>query len=92
VTLDLIRVDNESRCPSDVTCIWAGDATVVFTARIPGGPPALLAQQFVHTNVEPRSVDIAGYNIRLDSLKPYSVSGRTVEQKDYVAYLTVTRK
>lgn len=91
VGVTLIRVENDSRCASDVTCVWAGDATAVITVRTPGGPAATLAQQFVHTTVDPRYVDVSGYRVHLDSLKPTPVSTHPIDQKDYVAYVTVTK-
>lgn len=89
-TLTLIRVDNDSRCPVQVACFSAGDATVVFTAgpNIPGIGQTL-AMQFVHTNAEPRSVVLSGYLFSLDSLAPRPVAGQTIAQSDYVAYFTV---
>jgi hypothetical protein len=92
VRVSLIRVENESRCPSTVTCVWQGDATAVITVQVGSsdGVSGLLAQQFVHTSVEPRSVVVSGYRVRLDSLTPYP-TGQPIEQKDYRGYFTVTR-
>ncbi len=36
-TLRYERVVNDSRCPPDVQCVWAGDAEVSFTWRSSGG-------------------------------------------------------
>jgi len=88
--LSLIRVDNDSRCPTDVTCASAGDATVVFTA-VPPGPNGIgtAAMQFLHTNTEPRSLVLSGYRITLDSLSPRPVSTHVIAQGEYRAYMSV---
>ena len=92
VRVSLIRVENDSRCASNVVCVWQGDATAVITVQVGNnsGVSGSLAQQFVHTSIEPRSIDVSGYRVRLDSLKPYP-GGQPIEQKDYVAFFTVSR-
>ena len=87
--LTLIRVDNDSRCPTDVLCVSAGDATVVFTAVPPGPLGIAAALQFVHTNAEPRSLVLSGYRITLDSLLPRRISTHVIAQSEYVAYMSV---
>lgn len=85
----LIRVDNDSRCPTDVQCVSAGDATVVFTAVPPGPLGITAAQQFLHTNAEPRSLVLSGYRITLDSLLPRPITTHVIAQSEYIAYLSV---
>ena len=87
----LYRVDNDSRCPVDVTCVSAGNAVVVFGLSTTSCPTCLPAQQFVNTTAEPRSVEVGGYRVRLDSLLPAAHSGQVIAQRDYVAYVTVSR-
>jgi hypothetical protein len=87
----LYRVDNDSRCPTDVTCVSAGNATVVFSLIDTSCRACLPVQQFVNTTVEPRSVTVAGYQVRLDSLLPAPKSTRVIAQSDYVAYFNVSR-
>jgi hypothetical protein len=91
VAVQFIRVDNDSRCATDVTCISAGNATVVFTATFADGPPVTTAQQFINTTTEPKSVTINGYTFKLVSLMPAPVSTHVIEQSEYVAYISVSR-
>lgn len=88
----MIDVENDSRCPSDVQCVSAGNAVVAFTLRLPGMPPGsgTAAKQVLNTTVEPRSMDVPGYRIRLDSLTPYPVSTHVIAQDEYTAFFTVT--
>ena len=87
----MYRVDNDSRCPSNAVCVWAGNATVVFGIRMASCPTCLPAQQFVNTLTDPRSITVAGYRFTLDSLSPAPLAGQPIDQKDYTAFLTVTR-
>ena len=52
VRLTFERVSEDSRCPTDVTCIWEGDAVVVLKVKV----EAEEATREVHTQGgEPRS-------------------------------------
>ena len=35
--LRFLRVVNDSRCPKDVQCVWAGEVTIEFEVRSPSG-------------------------------------------------------
>jgi len=83
------RVDGDSRCPSDVTCVWSGDATVVLDVTV---ARAAWTAAPVHTHVEPRAADYRDYRITLVELSPYPVSTRPIAPGDYIAMLEVTRR
>ena len=64
--LRYVRVANDSRCPPDVQCVWAGDAIVAFEWSPAGGR----AQGFeLHTGLEPRSHAIGVRQLVLKSLE-----------------------
>ncbi len=64
--LRYVRLINDSRCPPDVQCVWAGDAVVAFEWSPPGGP----AQPFeLHTGKEPRSHVVGSRKVALKSLE-----------------------
>lgn len=63
--LRYLRVVNDSRCPPNVQCVWAGDAVVAFEWTPASGP----AQPFeLHTGKEPRSHAAGGRTIALKTL------------------------
>lgn len=64
--LTYVRVRNDSRCPSDVQCIWAGDATIELTARPQAGTTQTIE---LHTGIEPRSQAIGAGTLTLQSLQ-----------------------
>ena len=78
---------NDSRCPMEVVCFWAGD----------GGVGLILSngndQQhtFLHTALYPREINYAGYRIIMKSLNPYPVSTQVINKEDYNIELIVKR-
>jgi hypothetical protein len=82
------RVTADSRCPLDVLCVTAGDATVVLSASRDGGVPVPLE---LHTMTPGGSqVSYANHTIQLMALQPYPRSDRQPRSVDYVATLAVT--
>ena len=77
-------VTNDSRCPSDVQCVWAGNAVAGFDLSGAGQSDASL-----NTTLDPKSVSYAGYTIALAGLKPTPKSGSTIPALEYVATLRV---
>ena len=82
------RVLNDSRCPSDVQCVTAGDATVVVTAAS-GGGTALRYE--LHTDDGAREAVHREFRIRLIDLKPTPTSTRPTRPNEYVLTLRVSR-
>jgi hypothetical protein len=79
-------VASDSRCPSDVTCVWAGDAALRIRAtegRAEWMPFDL------HTNEDPRSATIGGHTITVVGLTPEPVSDRTIANERYRVTLRV---
>ena len=89
VTILLREIKNDSRCPTDVQCVWAGNATAVVGLSGPGetGREAML-----NSAVEPRSAVVSGYIVRLTRLKPDPRSGTTIRPADYVATIEAARQ
>ncbi|HUQ80503.1 MAG TPA: hypothetical protein VM076_05190, partial [Gemmatimonadaceae bacterium] len=80
-------VEGDSRCAIDVVCVWAGDAEIAL--KIEQGSQSAVAA--LHTTLEPRKTEWAGYTISFVSIAPSRNSATTVDPKDYRAQLVVTR-
>lgn len=65
-TLHYVRVTNDSRCPPDRQCVWAGDAEVVFEWSTDGATPETFS---LHTGRGDRSKALAGQTLTLVSLE-----------------------
>ena len=88
LTVHFDVVVSDSRCPSNVTCVWAGDAEVQVTISKPGFAPLTTV---LHTNLTPQSVAYNGYTVTLNDLAPYPVSTSPINPSSYVATFTVTQ-
>ena len=65
--IDYVKLDNDSRCPPDVQCVWAGDAVIVMRWT---PAAAMTAQDFVlHTTLDPKSFDTGNRTITLTALE-----------------------
>ena len=79
-------VSQDSRCAVDVTCVWAGDATIKIDAtyaRMAWTPFEL------HTGVDPRSTRFRENTITVVGLKPATRSGQNIPAENYVVTLRV---
>ena len=89
LVLTFDRITEDSRCPTDVTCVWAGNAVVRLAARVAGvarGPMELHT-----TTVDKREATVDGYRVQLVRLAPARTQGTTITQDQYLATLTVVR-
>lgn len=82
-------VRSDSRCPSDVQCVSAGDATAVIAVTPPAGARV---ERELHTRPDAAETVVSDYVIRLMSLAPSPLSNRPVRADDYVATFTVRRR
>jgi hypothetical protein len=84
------KVENESRCPQNVVCIWQGMATVklVFSKNEIDYPFSVSTLRFGNYHTDTL---VAGYKIKLLLLNPYPKAGKPIPQKDYRAELVITK-
>ena len=82
-----IDVVDDSRCPSDVECVWSGDGAVLLEVAPLNGDSK---EDVVHTSLEPHQIPLGRAELRLVRLDPYPVTTRPIAPHDYVVTL-VTR-
>lgn len=88
LTVSFQGVPSDSRCPTGVQCVWAGNAVVQVVLSKDG--KAFGAE--LNTNLDPTSVDYLNYNVALVSLAPYpSSKGGPIAQSQYRATFVVTK-
>lgn len=88
--LRLDAVTDDSRCPRQVACVWAGDATLIVAAEIVGRPAETLE---LHTSPQPDGPPLAykSYAVAVADLQPLAERPEdTIEQSAYRAKLVVT--
>ncbi len=89
LTVRFDAVPEDSRCPTGVQCVWAGNARVAVTLAKTGQPSASLS---LNTNLEPRSGSYLDYTIELLGLAPYpSSKGGAISQSQYRATFVVRK-
>ena len=86
-----VDVSDDSRCPTDVVCVWAGNGQVVIQLEPTGGSAV---DEVLNTNqdVGPGEVVFRGYSFELVSLSPAPVSTIPIPPADYKVMLRVTEE
>lgn len=86
ISVRFVGVVSDSRCPSDVNCVWQGDAQVqilVTTSR--------RTQEYeLHTS-DMKPVAHDGFTIHLVQLQPYPISVQKIQSDEYRVTLKVTK-
>lgn len=80
---------NDSRCPSDVTCVWEGEAKVQLRLT---HNEQISGNFTVSTLKNSNSVSFDNYLISLLSVEPYPVSTKNISADDYVITVLVSKE
>ncbi len=87
IKIQFVSVIEDSRCPADVNCIWAGNAKIKI--KISDGR----ASQFfeLNTNTGVHGATFGGYVINLINLTPTRKLNMNANKKRYAAMFEITR-
>ncbi|MBI3651194.1 MAG: hypothetical protein HY231_09130 [Acidobacteria bacterium] len=80
-------VPEDSRCPVDVACVWAGNAKLNLALK--SAKKKLTTT--INTTLEPRELAFKGYTIKLVRVNPPRKSGMPIAPDDYEATLVVRK-
>jgi hypothetical protein len=84
------QVLEDSRCPTQVDCVWTGQARIAVVVQQGQGDPTTVE---FNTNPAPgadtRTVDVGDYTIELQALDPYPETPDPIDFEDYRATLLV---
>lgn len=83
------EVRDDSRCPKDVVCVRAGDATVVLTGVASNGESS--AMEFTVGSTGTAIGAFAGYRVSVGELLPYPVSTTAISQDEYRVAVQVSQ-
>lgn len=76
---------NDSRCPSDVICVWQGMASVTIEVKSTENGLVVL-------NTYNNSLDsLKGYSFELKNVSPFPVSNQIVKEEEYKVRLKITK-
>jgi len=86
--IDFGRVESDSRCPSTVTCVWAGNAAIELqVSAVAGDGPR--HRLLLNTGLDPKAGEALGVRITLLALTPYPETPSGVAEDAYRARLDV---
>ena len=88
LTLSFDKVGGDSRCPTGVQCIWAGNGAVVLKVT-PSSASGYSVQ--LNTTLDPRAATVGTYKITLIALKPYPKQGSAIPPASYLATLRIDK-
>ncbi len=92
VTVTFAGVDEDSRCPKQVHCVWSGRAVLRFSVQVEGAPAQDITLSTIHSP-DPTSVaTVAGYRIELAGVQPYpEMPDHPISPAQYRATLVIMR-
>jgi len=85
ITVTFDGVSEDSRCPGDVQCVWAGNGAIRLTLE--GGDEMEVV--IVNSTLQPREVSFFGYVIGFRDLTPYPTTTEPSNPDAYVATISV---
>ena len=86
VVIHFVKVEDDSRCPSQVVCVWGGAAGISLTIN---DDKTLIPVRLDSTSLIPVNQDI--YLLKFEKLDPYP-TGSPINAADYKATLFLQRK
>ena len=89
--IKFVTVENDSRCPKDVTCVWAGNAAVRFQFSVGRRSKSVTLNTSGNATFV-REIEYQGYKVKLVDLSPSPLSKQKIAASAYTATLLVSKK
>lgn len=86
--IKFVELVEDSRCPTDTNCVWAGNAKITIRVRGTRGPAKTLT---LNSTLQPQTASYGGYEFRLTGLTPQPRSNIRINPNGYRATIEVTR-
>lgn len=77
LTVEFVRIVEDSRCPSDVECVWAGEVRVQVATRLEA------AQAVQHEIKAGEHANVGAFRVAVVKVEPLPVSTRQIPQEEY---------
>jgi len=87
--ITFLNVTSDSRCPSDVTCIWQGQAGIELDVQ--KGEVESTVSLSIGGDSSPEESIFNSYLIQLVDLSPYPISTKNIQPEDYTATIKITK-
>lgn len=82
---------NESRCPTDVTCVWAGFVEVELLINENGKESILKLSSEPNVSGIPVEAKVGDYNIKLIDVTPYPATNIRIDPNQFKVILLVEK-
>lgn len=83
--VQFVAIVEDSRCPRDVACLWAGEVKVQLAIR------GKSAESTHHELPEAQSTLVEGYRVTILEVRPEALSTRKISPEEYRVTLKVER-
>jgi hypothetical protein len=87
--IKFLDITEDSRCPKDVTCIWAGQVSCALKLKSGGKAESVKLTQPGLADAGSRQ-KLGAYTY-IFNVEPYPESGREIQKKDYLLLMTVMK-
>jgi hypothetical protein len=89
--VQFLKVKEDSRCPKNLDCLWAGQATVVVNVVQNGKSLGNLELTRSANQSTVVSKPLTGHHLKLVNLLPYPVANQPISAASYVASFVISR-
>lgn len=83
LSVEFVRVVDDSRCPSDVTCVWAGEVKVQLSTRVNS------AEAVQHEITAGQQATVGELRLAVVKVQPDPISTRQISPEEYRVTLKV---
>jgi hypothetical protein len=92
LTVTWTHLLDDSRCPTQVSCVWDGEARLALTVQ-PAGAAAQEVEITTNSGAGPDTVEVGGYVVRLWEVTPYpDQPDPPIRPEEYSARLSVMQR
>lgn len=81
ITLKFVDVLDDSRCPSDVVCVWEGTVSLMINIQYSNQDLG----NFILNLTNLHKASFMGYYVKFKALEPYPISTETIPKTSYYA-------
>ena len=86
LTITFLDILEDSRCPTDVTCVWQGMTSLSFNMS-----QVINAKFILNTLDKNTEIVFDKYQVELIDVKPYPISTTPIKNDDYIAMLRLSK-